>query len=352
MQTSTAATISDLTPVAQALLVIADAMMSDGRVNVLDASERETLEAALTRTMQGEIYGTGLADLLGTIVVRLAKPYRKPRVVAEGEDLYRVSFNDAVTWTVAYAVNSYGDLEWTATGSYSDLTFAWLPSPTPSFRASSADEAFGTIAGYYLNAPVWGELADVHALAEKCEHDRTLYTKTIKRIAKQRFNVKLSARGSRGTGYSWVYIDVARDDLFHEVPSAMLEVFHLRETHGELKGMTARTQRALWHARFGIDTEVMGASFRNVGQITALAGCDLLTISPELLQKLADTEGPVERKLSPEQAAGVALDKTSLDEKSFRMALNEDAMATEKLAEGIRAFIADTEKLEALMKAA
>ena len=212
MQTSTAATISDLTPVAQALLVIADAMMSDGRVNVLDASERETLEAALTRTMQGEIYGTGLADLLGTIVVRLAKPYRKPRVVAEGEDLYRVSFNDAVTWTVAYAVNSYGDLEWTATGSYSDLTFAWLPSPTPSFRASSADEAFGTIAGYYLNAPVWGELADVHALAEKCEHDRTLYTKTIKRIAKQRFNVKLSARGSRGTGYSWVYIDVARDD--------------------------------------------------------------------------------------------------------------------------------------------
>ena len=211
MQTSTAATISDLTPVAQALLVIADAMMSDGRVNVLDASERETLEAALTRTMQGEIYGTGLADLLGTIVVRLAKPYRKPRVVAEGEDLYRVSFNDAVTWTVAYAVNSYGDLEWTATGSYSDLTFAWLPSPTPSFRASSADEAFGTIAGYYLNAPVWGELADVHALAEKCEHDRTLYTKTIKRIAKQRFNVKLSARGSRGTGYSWVYIDVARE---------------------------------------------------------------------------------------------------------------------------------------------
>ncbi len=104
-----------------------------------------------------------------------------------------------------------------------------------------------------------------------------------------------------------------------------------------------------YYKKFGYPTEVMGASFRNTSQILELAGCDLLTISPDLLQKLADTEGPVERKLSPEQAAGVALEKISLDEKSFRMALNEDAMATEKLAEGIRLFCVDAVKLEGLV---
>ncbi len=104
-----------------------------------------------------------------------------------------------------------------------------------------------------------------------------------------------------------------------------------------------------YYKKFGYPTEVMGASFRNTSQILELAGCDLLTISPELLQKLADTPDPVERKLSPEQAAGVELEKISLDEKSFRMALNEDAMATEKLAEGIRLFCADAVKLEGLV---
>ena len=106
-----------------------------------------------------------------------------------------------------------------------------------------------------------------------------------------------------------------------------------------------------YYKKFGYSTEVMGASFRNTSQILELAGCDLLTISPELLQKLNDTTAPpVQRKLSPAQAAQASLQKISLDEKAFRLALNEDAMAAEKLAEGIRLFCADSVKLEALVK--
>ncbi len=104
-----------------------------------------------------------------------------------------------------------------------------------------------------------------------------------------------------------------------------------------------------YYKKFGYTTEVMGASFRNTSQILELAGCDLLTISPELLQKLADTDAPLQRKLSAEQAAHAQLQKTSLDENAFRLALNEDAMATEKLAEGIRLFCADAVKLEQLI---
>ncbi len=107
-----------------------------------------------------------------------------------------------------------------------------------------------------------------------------------------------------------------------------------------------------YYKKFGYPTEVMGASFRNTSQILELAGCDLLTISPELLQKLAQTDGPVARRLSPESAAATDLTKVSLDEKAFRMALNEDAMATEKLAEGIRLFCADAVKLEQLIAVA
>ena len=105
-----------------------------------------------------------------------------------------------------------------------------------------------------------------------------------------------------------------------------------------------------YYKKFGYKTEVMGASFRNTSQILELAGCDLLTISPELLQSLSDTDGVVERKLSSEQAAHADIQKISLDEKAFRLALNEDAMATEKLAEGIRLFCADSVKLEALVE--
>ena len=106
------------------------------------------------------------------------------------------------------------------------------------------------------------------------------------------------------------------------------------------------------YKRHGIATEVMGASFRNAGQITALAGCDLLTISPELLAQLAATEAPLPRALDAAAARALDLPAVQYDEPAFRLALNQDAMATEKLAEGIRAFIADAEKLEALMQAA
>ena len=105
-----------------------------------------------------------------------------------------------------------------------------------------------------------------------------------------------------------------------------------------------------YYRKFGYKTEVMGASFRNTSQILELAGCDLLTISPDLLQKLAETEGPVERKLS-DDAASVSIEKLALDEKTFRFMMNEDPMATEKLAEGIRLFCADAVKLEKLITA-
>ncbi|MDH1444346.1 transaldolase [Pseudomonas sp. GD03721] len=98
----------------------------------------------------------------------------------------------------------------------------------------------------------------------------------------------------------------------------------------------------------GYDTVVMGASFRNLGQIEALAGCDRLTISPDLLQRLAEDDGQLSRQLQP-GASGEP--RQSLDEGAFRWALNEDAMATEKLAEGIRLFARDQEKLEALLAA-
>ncbi len=105
-----------------------------------------------------------------------------------------------------------------------------------------------------------------------------------------------------------------------------------------------------YYKRFGIATEVMGASFRNTGQIVALAGCDLLTISPELLAQLSESTAPVPRALDPELAADFDLTRVQYDEARFRWALNEDAMATEKLAEGIRAFAADAVKLDHLLQ--
>ena len=115
-----------------------------------------------------------------------------------------------------------------------------------------------------------------------------------------------------------------------------------------------RSVRAIYahYKRHGIATEVMGASFRNLGQITALAGCDLLTIAPDLLAKLAASDAPLERALLPESTQAQELPALHYDEAGFRFALNEDAMATEKLAEGIRAFVADTLKLETLMQEA
>ena len=106
-----------------------------------------------------------------------------------------------------------------------------------------------------------------------------------------------------------------------------------------------------YYRKFGYPTEVMGASFRNTSQIIDLAGCDLLTISPELLQKLSESDAPVTRKLSPELAKADPIERVSYDEKSFRLALNDEAMATEKLSEGIRLFCADTVKLEKMIDA-
>ena len=104
-----------------------------------------------------------------------------------------------------------------------------------------------------------------------------------------------------------------------------------------------------YYKKFGIATEVMGASFRNVGQITALAGCDLLTISPELLATLAQSKAPLARALDPQATQALDLAPVNYDEASFRFALNQDAMATDKLAEGIRAFCADAVKLDQLL---
>ncbi|MBH1964765.1 MAG: transaldolase [Comamonadaceae bacterium] len=107
-----------------------------------------------------------------------------------------------------------------------------------------------------------------------------------------------------------------------------------------------------YYKRHGIATEVMGASFRNTGQVTALAGCDLLTISPELLAQLSANQAPLSRALDAEAARALDIPAVQFDEPGFRLALNQDAMATEKLAEGIRAFIQDAEKLESLLLAA
>ncbi len=115
-------------------------------------------------------------------------------------------------------------------------------------------------------------------------------------------------------------------------------------------GVKSVTQIYTYYKHYGIPTEVMGASFRNVGQILALAGCDLLTISPELLAQLQASDTPVTRHLDPEAAQRATLKAVSYNEASFRYALNEDAMATEKLAEGIRAFAADAAKLDALIQ--
>ncbi|HDS08558.1 MAG TPA: transaldolase [Bacteroides sp.] len=101
-----------------------------------------------------------------------------------------------------------------------------------------------------------------------------------------------------------------------------------------------------YYKKFGYRTEVMGASFRNTEEITELAGCDLLTISPALLEELERAEGPLERKLTPEASQSMDLKKISLDEKSFRWMHNEDPMAVEKLSEGIRRFTEDMVKLE------
>jgi transaldolase len=115
-------------------------------------------------------------------------------------------------------------------------------------------------------------------------------------------------------------------------------------------GVQSVTRIYAYYKKFGHNTEVMGASFRSVSQVLALAGCDLLTISPELLGALQESDQPVERQLSPETVGG-DLERVAVDEASFRWSLNEDPMATEKLSEGIRQFAADARKVDAMVEA-
>jgi len=114
-------------------------------------------------------------------------------------------------------------------------------------------------------------------------------------------------------------------------------------------GVQSVTRIYNYYKKFGHETEVMGASFRNVGQIVHLAGSDLLTISPNLLEELSKSYEPITRKLSPEIAKASDAEKITLDEKAFRFEFNEDPMAVDKTAEGIRKFSADIVKLEKLI---
>lgn len=115
-------------------------------------------------------------------------------------------------------------------------------------------------------------------------------------------------------------------------------------------GVQSVTQIYNYYKKFGYQTQIMGASFRNKQEILELAGCDLLTISPSLLEELKQSDAPVIQKLDPQKAKMFAIEKFVLDEKTFRYLLNDDAMATEKLAEGIRHFAHDIGKLEALLQ--
>jgi transaldolase len=132
-----------------------------------------------------------------------------------------------------------------------------------------------------------------------------------------------------GRIYDWYKKEMKRDYVGPEDP-----------------GVQSVTEIYTYYKKFDIPTEVMGASFRNVGQIRELAGCDCLTISPELMKELSESAEPLERKLDPEKVKSAKIDKLKLDEKKFRWLLNENAMAYEKTGEGIRKFAADVVKLE------
>src|SRR4051795_9339105 len=111
-------------------------------------------------------------------------------------------------------------------------------------------------------------------------------------------------------------------------------------------GVQSVTEIYTYYKKFGYETEVMGASFRNIGQILELAGCDCLTISPELMKELSESTEPMQRKLDPEKAKSAKVERLELDEKKFKYLLNDNAMAYEKTGEGIRKFAADIVKLE------
>ncbi len=147
----------------------------------------------------------------------------------------------------------------------------------------------------------------------------------------------------------------ARARLISPFVGRILDWFKAKEKKdfapAEDPGVLSVKEIYAYYKKFGYETEVMGASFRNQGEILELAGCDLLTISPPLLAELKSSNEPVERKLSPDAAKKSPLERLQLDEKKFRWLCNENAMATEKTAEGIRLFNADTVKLEQFIAA-
>jgi hypothetical protein len=196
----------------QERLILANAMLADGRTNVLSSDEREALAQAMVATARGDRY-SGLNNLLRTVLVRSAKRFAKPRVTPHSATHYSVAFDDLLTWTVAQRINNYGESVWEASADFSDLAHSFIYAAAPRWTSNNGEELFAAIAGYYHATPApWGTLAEVHALAQACESDRTLYTRSLKKIALRRWGVKLGAKGSRGTGYSWVHVDVADGD--------------------------------------------------------------------------------------------------------------------------------------------
>ncbi|QEG21219.1 transaldolase [Mariniblastus fucicola] len=159
----------------------------------------------------------------------------------------------------------------------------------------------------------------------------TLMFSLVQAVACAEGNIKLVSPFV-GRIYDWYKKDTGKEYVGAEDPGvqSVTEIFH-------------------YYKKFGHETEVMGASFRNTGQIIELAGCDLLTISPKLLEQLQNSEDSIEQKLDAAKSASMDIAKVDCDENSFRFLMNEDAMATEKTAEGIRKFSADIVKLEELI---
>jgi len=137
--------------------------------------------------------------------------------------------------------------------------------------------------------------------------------------------------------------------LFSKAQAIACAEANVQHVGAEDPGVISVSDIYNYYKKFGYKTEVMGASFRNSGQITELAGCDLLTISPGLLDELQNSDAEVTQKLNEQDAQASDQEKVSLNEADFRFMYNEDAMATEKTAEGIRGFSADIDKLEALI---
>lgn len=181
-------------------------------------------------------------------------------------------------------------------------------------------------------ASTWEGIAAAETLEKEGIHcNLTLMFSLVQAVASAEAGVKLISPFV-GRIYDWFKKSTGNDYTGLDDPGvqSVHEIYH-------------------YFKKYGHETEVMGASFRNVGQIRSLAGCDLLTISPNLLEELQNASEPLQRVLSPEDSTAMDIDRQACDEKSFRYVLNDDAMATEKTAEGIRKFAADMIKLEELV---